>query len=47
MIGITGVVAILVGLLLNLGWLPFPLAQTYWWVPTALGIIAFSWLFSL
>ena len=46
-IGVTGAIAILVGILLNLGMLPFPLAQTYWWAPTALGIIAFSWLFSL
>ncbi|OGO35810.1 MAG: hypothetical protein A2W35_20905 [Chloroflexi bacterium RBG_16_57_11] len=45
-IGIVGAVAILVGIFLNLGLLPFPLAQTYWWLPTALGIVAFSWLFS-
>jgi hypothetical protein len=44
-IGGAGAGAILVGILLYAGWLPFPLAQTYWWVPTALGIIAFSWLF--
>ena len=47
MIGVAGAIAILVGILLNAGLLPFPLAQTYWWVPTALGIVAFSWLFTL
>jgi hypothetical protein len=47
MIGVAGAIAILVGILLNIGLLPFPLAQTYWWVPTAAGIVAFSWLFSL
>ena len=46
-IGIAGAIAILVGILLNAGLLPFTLAQTYWWVPTALGIVAFSWLFTL
>ena len=46
-IGVAGAIAILVGILLNAGLLPFPLGQTYWWVPTALGIIAFSWLFTL
>ena len=46
-IGAAGAVAILVGLLLNAGILPFPVAQTYWWVPTSLGIVAFSWLFKL
>jgi hypothetical protein len=46
-IGVAGAVAILVGILLYGNLLPFPLGQTYWWVPIALGIIAFSWLFSL
>jgi hypothetical protein len=36
----------LVGVLLYAGLLPFSLAQTYWWLPTSLGIIAFSWLFN-
>ena len=47
LIGAAGAVAILVGILLYAGLLPFSLAQTYWWLPTALGIIAFSWLFTL
>jgi hypothetical protein len=46
-IGVAGAIAILVGILLNAGLLPFPLAQTYWWAPTSLGIVAFSWLFTL
>lgn len=44
-IGGAGAVAILIGILLYAGLLPFPWAQTYWWAPTALGIVAFSWLF--
>ena len=42
-----GVLAILAGVLLNVGILPLPGLQPYWWVPTALGIVAFSWLFRL
>lgn len=42
-----GAAAILLGILLNTGLLPFPFAQSYWWVPTALGIVAFSWAFNL
>ena len=40
-----GAAAILIGILLYTGMLPFPVVQTYWWVPTALGIMAFSWAF--
>jgi len=25
--------------------IPFSLAQSYWWIPLAIGIIAFSWGF--
>jgi hypothetical protein len=46
-IGVAGAIAILVGILLNTGLLPFPLGQIYWWVPTSLGIVLFSWLFTL
>lgn len=42
-----GVLAMLLGILAYSGVLPLPLAQTYWWAPTALGIVAFSWLFKL
>lgn len=41
-----GVLAILAGMLLNAG-VFFPAVQPYWWVPTALGILAFSWAFQL
>jgi hypothetical protein len=40
-----GALAILAGVLLNAGILPLPTLQTYWWAPTALGILAFSWVF--
>jgi len=42
-----GVVAILVGILLNAGLLAMAAAQPYWWIPTAIGIVAFSWAFKL
>jgi hypothetical protein len=40
-----GIGLIILGTLLNLRWLPFPLAQTYWWVPVSIGILLFSWGF--
>ena len=46
-IGIIGVAAILVGMLSYAGIVPLPALQAYWWVPTAAGIVAFSWLFQL
>lgn len=42
-----GMLAIAVGILVNLEWIGMPGWQAYWWVPTALGIIAFSWAFKL
>ncbi len=42
-----GVLAVVAGILLNTTALPFPVAQPYWWIPTALGVIAFSWAFKL
>lgn len=42
-----GVVAILVGILLNLKAIPILAVQPYWWLPTAVGIVAFSWAFKL
>lgn len=41
----SGILLILVGVLLNLKVIPIPLAQSYWWLPVALGILAFSWGF--
>jgi sterol desaturase/sphingolipid hydroxylase (fatty acid hydroxylase superfamily) len=41
-----GAAAILLGLLLNAG-LAFPSMRSYWWIPLALGIVAFSWAFGL
>jgi len=46
-IALAGVVAILAGVLLNAKLIPWPAAQTYWWIPTAIGVIAFSWAFKL
>lgn len=46
-IGIAGGILILCGVLLYASVLPLPVLQTYWWVPTAIGIVAFSWLFQL
>lgn len=42
-----GLLAILLGLVLNAGWLALPAAQPYWWLPTSAGIVAFSWAFKL
>jgi len=46
-IGVIGLLVIVTGLLLYTGKPPFPNLQTYWWIPTAAGIIAFSFLFKL
>ena len=46
-IGLAGVVAILVGVVLNAQLIPWLAAQPYWWILTAAGIIAFSWAFKL
>jgi hypothetical protein len=46
-IGGIGVLLIILGVLLYAKILPFPGLQTYWWIPTAVGIVAFSWLFRL
>jgi hypothetical protein len=42
-----GILGILVGVALNAGWVIFPALQPYWWLPTGLGIIGFSWAFKL
>jgi hypothetical protein len=46
-IGLIGMLAVVVGVLLNAKLIPWPMAQPYWWLPTAIGIIAFSWAFKL
>ena len=42
-----GVLAILSGVALNANLLKLAVLQPYWWLPTAAGIIAFSWAFKL
>ena len=42
-----GLVAILLGVLFSSGVLKLPGLQSYWWLPTAAGIVAFSWAFQL
>lgn len=46
-IGGLGALLILIGVLLYMKILPLPVLQTYWWIPTSVGIVAFSWLFRL
>lgn len=46
-IGGAGALGILAGVLLFAGILPFPAIQPFWWIPVALGIVAFSWTFEL
>lgn len=40
-----GIVLIVIGILMNRNLFPYSWAQTYWWIPVAIGIIAFSWGF--
>ncbi|MEW5868482.1 MAG: hypothetical protein AB1894_04345 [Chloroflexota bacterium] len=42
-----GLLAIVLGVLLNAGLLPLFAVQPYWWMPTSIGIVAFSWAFKL
>lgn len=42
-----GVLAILIGILLTMNIIPLAGVQPYWWIPTALGVVAFSWAFKL
>lgn len=46
-IGGAGALGILAGVLLFAGVLPLPAIQPFWWIPAALGIVAFSWAFEL
>ncbi len=40
-----GIIFIVLGVLLNLKAIPLQLGQNYWWLPVAIGIVAFSWGF--
>ena len=42
-----GVVLIILGVLLYMNVIPIDSWQPYWWIPTAIGIVAFSWGFKL
>ena len=46
-IAIGGVLLIALGVLLYTHILPLVAIQPYWWIPTAVGIVAFSWAFKL
>jgi hypothetical protein len=46
-IGIIGAVLIILGVLFYAKIIPPELLQSYWWALTAIGIVAFSWLFRL
>ncbi len=40
-----GILLVFLGIMLNLKAIPIPPAQIYWYIPVALGIVAFSWGF--
>lgn len=40
-----GALAIAAGILLNANLIPYAPVQAYWWLPVAVGIVAFSWAF--
>lgn len=44
-IAAVGAVFIVFGIVLNVKAIPWELGQSYWYIPVALGILAFSWLF--
>lgn len=44
-IGLAGAVAILLGVVINAQLIPWLTSEPYWWILTAIGIIAFSWAF--
>jgi hypothetical protein len=46
-IAIGGVLLMVLGILLYVKIIPLPSIQPYWWIPTAAGIILFSWAFKL
>lgn len=46
-IGLAGMAAILLGVVLNAKLIPWLASDPYWWILTATGIVAFSWAFKL
>src|SRR5574341_26920 len=46
-IGLAGMVLILLGVVLNAKLITWLASDPYWWILTAIGIIAFSWAFKL
>jgi hypothetical protein len=42
-----GAILIVIGVLLYMKVIPIDSWQVYWWIPTAMGIVAFSWGFKL
>ena len=46
-IAFSGVLLMVLGVLLYTKIIPLPSIQPYWWVPTAAGIVLFSWAFKL
>ena len=46
-IAIFGVLLLVLGVLLYMKIIPLPSIQPYWWIPTAAGIVLFSWAFKL
>ena len=42
-----GAVLVLLGVALNAKWIPLASIQPYWWIPTALGVLGFSWAFKV
>ena len=46
-IGTLGIVAMIAGALLYAHILSWEPGNTYWWVPAAGGVLAFSWMFKL
>lgn len=46
-IGWIGAALVGLGVVMSSGLLPFPEIQSWWWLPTATGIVMFSWLFKI
>ena len=44
-IAAAGFLLILIGVLLKIRFFPVSVVQIYWWIPVAVGIVAFSWGF--
>lgn len=46
-IGIAGAAGVVLGVLMYAGVFRTPAVESYWWIPTSAGIVAFSWMFKL